>query len=288
MKKFIIRAGIFLLIISIIYIPYKSYIILSGKYIQNLDINAKGVYHSISKSKKKKKVKKLLIGDSVANQLYNNTVYNDSIYSLTCNQAITVAGHYFLLNNFIDTNKDELPEEVIFLYSPVSLMNNLDKYSFPYLLKPFYNKEYKPLIDTYLSERIKTIPLYFISQIPLVRTSNYTPEKFYTPKEERFSGRFSPLTKDYLKKIEQLCKDNNIKFRFEPSPISKSNWDNLKLSEKNIDYPIDTVTVDNYFHKIKYYEDSLFVDDIRVHFKQQYIPTDFLNLKGEKRELETK
>lgn len=275
MKNFIIRICIFFLIIAIIYIPFEWDILFSDKYIQRLDTGTQTVYHSIEKSKKKKKVKKLLIGDSTAEQLYNNYIYNDSIYSLACNQAITVVGQYFLLNNFIDANKDELPEEIIFLCNPCALLNNLDKYTFPYFLKPFYNEEYKPLIDNYLMKRIKTIPLYFISQIPLIKTSDYTPAKFCFPKEEKFEGIFSPLTKDYLKKIELLCKNNNIKFRFEPSPVSKSLWDILKLPE-NSDYPIDTLAVDNYFQKVNYFEDSLFVDGF--HFKQQYIPKDFLNL----------
>ncbi|MCL2598127.1 MAG: hypothetical protein FWD66_10870, partial [Paludibacter sp.] len=204
MKKFVIRIAIFFLIITIIYVLCEWNILFSGKYIQRLDLGAKIVYHSIEKSKTKKKVKKLLIGDSVAEQLYNNYDYNDSIYSLACNQAITVAGHYFLMNNFINANKDELPEEVIFICAPLPLSNNLDKYTFPYLLKPFYNKEYKPLMDEYLMKRIKTIPLYFISQFPLIRTSDYTPARFCFPKEEKFDGIFSPLTKDYLKKIVQL------------------------------------------------------------------------------------
>jgi len=286
MKDFLIRIYIFLLIIAIIFVPCEWDILFSDKYIQQLDSGAKAVYHSIYKSKKKKNVKKLLIGDSVAEQLYNNFVYNDSIYSLACNQAITVAGQYFLLNNFINANKDGLPEEVIFLCSPFGLKNNLDKYSFPYLLKPFYNEEYKPLMDDYLMGRIRTIPLYFISQLPLIKTSNYTPARLCFPKNEKFDGIFSPLTKSYLKKIEQLCKNNNIKFRFEPPPLSKSSWDILQLSNGNFEYPIDTLTIDNYFKKIKCYDDSLFFDGF--HFKKQYIPTDFLNLKGEKRELETK
>src|SRR3954453_6937291 len=58
------------------------------------------IYTSIQKSKMKKKVKKLLIGDSVGNQLYDNGVYNGSIFSLTCNQAISMVGQYILLSNF--------------------------------------------------------------------------------------------------------------------------------------------------------------------------------------------
>ncbi|MDR1592494.1 MAG: hypothetical protein LBS16_06395 [Prevotellaceae bacterium] len=276
MRKFVIRISVFLLIVSIGLALDESYRLLSDKYQKDHKNNLVSVYHTIAKSKKKKKTKKILLGDSVAQQLYPNLAYNDSIYSLACNQTITVAGHYFLLNNFVNINKNELPEEVIFFYRPLSLKDNLGIYSFSYFLKPFYNREYKSLMDTCLIKRIKTIPLYFISQFPLIKTSNYTP-KFCVPQEEPFNEIFSPITKNYLKKIEQLCRNNNLRFRFEPAPISKSEWDTLQLFN-NIDYPLDTMIIKNYFQHIQYFEDSLFIDD--VHFKPQYIPQDYLNLIG--------
>jgi hypothetical protein len=273
MKKFVTRSILFFVIIATCLLSWEMYNLLTNNYKNQLDLNSVRTYHSIDKSKQKKKVKKLLIGDSVAAQLYGNTDYNDSIYSLACNQAITLAGQYFLLHNFIEINKDSLPDEVIFFCNPNSLRNNLDRLTFQYFLKPFYNDEYKPFIDSVLNERIKTIPLHFISQFPLIKTSSYTPE-IAVPKNDYFDGIFSPITKDYLKKIESLCKNNGIKFRFAPTPVKKSIIQTIK--QFKIDYPIDTLTVDNYFKDIRAFDDTLFVDD--SHFKPEYVPKDYLKL----------
>ena len=66
----------------------------NDKYMQ--EVHGHEVYTSIKKSKEKTKIKKLIIGDSTANQLYNTeTDTTSSIYSLTCNQAIGIVGHFF-------------------------------------------------------------------------------------------------------------------------------------------------------------------------------------------------
>src|SRR3954453_12185057 len=100
-KKFIIKLSIF----ALISLPVLSFKNLLFYYTDLYKSSVYGpeVYRSIAKSKMKKKVKKLLIGDSVGNQLYDNESYNGSIFSLTCNQAISMVGQYILLSNFIQT-----------------------------------------------------------------------------------------------------------------------------------------------------------------------------------------
>ena len=275
MKQFIIKAISFFLIAGIALTSFELYEINYRKQYRTKVIGHE-VYRSILKSKTKKQVKKLLLGDSVAKQLYDNYEYNDSIYSLCCNQAVTMAGHYFLLNNFLETNKDQLPQEIIMMYFPFSLVNNVDMYAFNYLLKPFYNSEYKKLMDDYLLDQIKGIPFYYISQFPFIKTSNYSPEYYLEYEKE---GLFSTISKIYLEKIVQLCQEKNVVFRFESAPIK---MDNKKLVEyyKPIKINIPDIgheMLENYFANIRYFEDSLFRDF--GHFKREYVPHDYLNLE---------
>ena len=269
------------MIAGIVLSAFELYEIYTKKYTKI--VNGSEVYWSIFKSKKKKQVKKLLIGDSVGKQLYDNYKYNDSIYSLACNQAITIAGHYFLLNNFLQTNNDQLPQEVIMIYSPTAFRNNVDIYAFQYFLKPFYNAEYKGLMDNYLSNRIKEIPFYYTTQLPYMKTSNYSPE--YQLAEEEY-GIFSPLSKIYLEKIVQLCEEKNIAFRLEPVPVTKISKENIeKLKQNKTNIPdINPDILEQYFNKIAYFEDTLFRD--KVHFKREYIPHDYLNLEKDEKNSE--
>jgi hypothetical protein len=237
----------------------------------------KDVYHSIYKSRQKRQVSLVILGDSVANQIYPNNYYNNDVYSLACSATVTIAGHYFLLNNFIETNKGRLPKEVILFYNPFMFSNDLDNslFSFNYFLKPFYTSQYKLLINEYLENKIKKIPYYYSVQFPFIKNTSFSPK--YSLNTEEF-GLFSLLSKIYIEKIEILCKSNQILFRLESTPISTSRKEEL-LREKNaIKYmpQIDTETINLYFDKIVMLDDMLFLDNL--HFMNDKIPYDYLNL----------
>ena len=107
----------------------------SGHYQEK--VNGWEVYAAIRKSKQNSNVKRLLLGDSVAMQIYPcDKEYNDMV-SLACNQAITMAGYYFLLDNYIESNNNTLPENVILFINPLTLGSNMDQFAYHYFLKPF-------------------------------------------------------------------------------------------------------------------------------------------------------
>ena len=142
MKKFILSCTIFLLISGIILSIKPNYLVLTGKY--KVTVAGKEIYQSIFKSKQKKKSKKILLGDSVGNQLFTNTTNNDTLNSLACNQAISMAGQFILLNNYL--NSGNKVDTVLLIFTPFSFQNNLDQvFTYHYFLKPFYIYEYKPL-----------------------------------------------------------------------------------------------------------------------------------------------
>lgn len=135
-KRFIFKMTVFIVILFPILTFKGFFLYYTGLY--QASVNGAEVYWSLQKSKLKKKVKKLLIGDSVGNLLYNNKKYNDSIYSLTCNQAVSMVGHYILLSNFIDTDAENLPKEVIVFMTPDSFSNNLDQeFTYHYFFETF-------------------------------------------------------------------------------------------------------------------------------------------------------
>lgn len=232
--------------------------------------NAEEVYHSIFLSKVKKKVKILIFGDSVCGQLYARTKYNADIYSIACSQATTLAGQYFLLNNFIKNNTDALPDSIILIYTPFSFQNNLDKFSFSYFLKPFYNHEYIDLFDAELKMAVKDVPYYYLSDWYLVRFSNFSSDFSSVSDNRRL---LSPISERYLDRIISLCQFYHIKFILEPAPVKKEF--ELQVCEFYID--VDNALLQRYMNDIVFYPDSLFIDN--VHFYNQHIPVDFLNLE---------
>lgn len=113
MRKFCFRVLSFSFAAMVLLLACEAYYYYSGWYQEK--VNGTEVYYALRNSKKKhSRVKRLILGDSVAMQLYPcSKQYNDAV-SLTCNAAITMAGFYFLMNNYLKTNSENPPEEVVF------------------------------------------------------------------------------------------------------------------------------------------------------------------------------
>lgn len=235
------------------------------------------VYHSIKKSlQKKTNTNVLILGDSVAKQLYDNNDYNDSIYSLACNQAISVAGQYFLLHNFLSKHEDKEKLDIILIYLPLSFNNNLDqKYTFQYFVKPFYNDAYLPLMTNDCKKQIEKIPFYNWSQNKVIKESNWSPN-FPNPK---IKFDISEISRDYLIKMDSLCQEENVNsFKIYCPPISSSvNEADLEYFKVKVDELNLSDLFDSYFDGLVRLNENQFNAD-QIHFLTNNIPSDFLNL----------
>jgi hypothetical protein len=276
LKKFVYRVFIFFIIAFVVLSAESWYTYFTKSYQET--VNGNEVYLSIHKSKVKKKVKVLIIGDSVGKQLYDNITFNGDIYSLACNQSISMAGQYMLLKTFIDENRNQLPDSVIFIIYPGSFANNLDQvFSFHYFLKPFYNAQYKSMITDTCMARIHKIPYYYLSQLPYIVNTNWSPTYV---KDENISYNFiSPLSGNYLLKIKALCISNHLKMKLLSPPIRLSRKDitlALAKNEKEINSTGLTSEFQSYFKGAAFLPDSSYKDI--MHFKKQYIPNDYYHL----------
>lgn len=229
------------------------------------------VYHSIIKSRCKKKTKTLILGDSVGRQIYNNYNFNDSIYSLASNQAITLAGQYFLLKDFLCCNDDH-PQFVYLIFTPGSLSNDIDEYGYQYFLKPMNTHHYRSMMNVHLVSRIKEVPLSWLSQFPLVKYTNWTPKKHVT--RTPCNRLFSSLNLEYLDSIENICNKNDIILHLiaAPSRVSDSNYFCQMAQNENL----ENKHIEEYIHSMQFFPDSVFVDG--THYYEQFIPDDYLSL----------
>lgn len=237
----------------------------NDKYMQ--EVHGHEVYTSIKKSKEKTKIKKLIIGDSTANQLYNTeTDTTSSIYSLTCNQAIGIVGHFFLLNNYLKAGNH--PEDVYMIYSPLGFWDNLDQiYTYHYFLKPFYNEEYKPLMTENVFKQIYKIPFYYVCQNPIVLTSDWSPELMTEKRDYTF---FSPISKEYLEKIVSLSREYRFNLHIIPPFISEYWHDTINSFNINeIKGQLFSKEIKTYLKKINYINDSCFSD--HLHLKHNHL-----------------
>jgi len=214
------------------------------------------VYTAIEKSMKPTEgVRVLVLGDSVANQLYNISDYNNEIYSLTCNQAISVVGQYLLLKNYIKNNITK-GLKVYLIYHPESFSNNLDQnYTFNYFIKPFYAAENYSLYTNTVNNKVKDIPYYSSVVIPLIKMSLISPDfdpdlsfkvSHYENSTPIFKDKylFSEISIEYLKKMKLLSEENKFGIKV-VSPYLMSEY--LEYEEKKYSKIITNNGLDEMF-----------------------------------------
>jgi hypothetical protein len=117
----------------------------------------------------------IVIGDSVAHQLYEAGRPVAGLHSLACNQAISFAGHYLLLKTFADRN--EMRGRTVYLVvTPSAFAADLhDKYTFHYFLKPFYGWGEQPELTPLVRSRIAEVPYHLAALLPIVKMSSWSP-----------------------------------------------------------------------------------------------------------------
>jgi hypothetical protein len=256
MNKFLRYSSLFLFFGAVLFHIKPFYLLYKEKY--KSVVAGDEIYYSIQKSKKKNKSKKVLFGDSVAKQLFDNETHNDTINSLACNQSIGMVGQYILLNNYLEAGNRA--DTVFFLFRPFSFQNNLNQvYTYHYFLKPFYNKEYTPYFSKTVKEQIAKIPYSKFCRYPSVLTSNWAPD--FASKDEMGYTFLSPVSVEYLKKIKELASRYNFKLIILPTPLSSAYKTRVeKLNRKEItDNNFDNEFKD-FFEKIIYLDQRYFSD----------------------------
>lgn len=271
MKRILYFIGLFLLFVSPIVIYYTAkavWLLKDDKY--KTTIYGNEIYRAIEKSKKKTKYKKLILGDSTANQFYNCKEEDpDSAYSLSCNQAIGMVGQFILLNNYLKAGNR--PDTIFLVYTPFSFWDNLDQvYTYHYFLKPFYYDEYKPLMTRSVIEQIKKIPKYQLCHIPYIQTTGWAP---YIKQEKRKYTFLSPICKEYLSKIDSLSEKFDFAFNIIPTFVAEHWRDSINHFKYNefaeCSYKEE---LSKYLDNIPYLADSCFIDEVHLKTPELYKP----------------
>jgi len=270
MKRFLLRCLVWLLVLF----GLEGAMCLTGFRFPSF--NGLESLRSISLSKEKKGKNLLILGDSVCQQLYpSQRSYPDAV-SLACNQAVTMAGQFFLMRNYFEANADALPQRVVFVCTPLCLENDLDQFSYQYFLKCFFTPEYKPYFTKGLMDRVRQIPHYRTARLPFVRVSNYAFAYDLEPGED--FDLVSPLSREYLGKMASLASSKGVSFTLLCAPLRESMKEDVlaQCMQSGADGELDMALLETYRNSICAYPDSLFRDE--RHFLSESTPDDPFHL----------
>lgn len=184
---------------------------LAQKYL----LSGKDVYLALQKSNKISKTGILILGDSVAHQLYPSEKADINYESLACNQAVSLIGHYILLENYLMANENT--KAIYLVYHPDSFSNRLDQaYTFNYFFKPFYLPANHKFFTPRVLDIISRVHSRKLLDLPVVRYTNVALGFEDSLGEKKVAyDRYTPsdISIEYLQKIKILAAKRNIKVR---------------------------------------------------------------------------
>lgn len=284
MKKLIKKFILLIVIIVVVQGCFAAVVVLKGF---NQTGVAQEVFLAQKKAEKENRYKKMILGDSVCRQIFNpdEQMETDEYCYLASNQAITTAGSYLLMQDYIAHNRQT--EQIVYLVRPHSLANNMwIDYSYQYFVIPFYNVHYvKWLEDStcmevekkfgkYISqsEAVKKLlqnnPWLMKTYLNRIAQRKTNQSKIYTVEKEHVE--ISELSILYLKKMQEVCDANEIEFLVMPAPLAgkkeEYNWTDF---EKSINEKQLKEIMSGYVDNIVYYGEENFSDG--VHFEEEFL-----------------
>ena len=277
MRRFVSYICVYVVLIIAIIFPIEIYRMHSGCDDKDVPGYEVRFAERLSKIKINKKIRKLILGDSTGYAIYPCVKEYGWGISLASNRAITLAGQYFLLKNFVEANPDNLPEEIIILYTLFSFSCDLDLFAYQYFLKSFPRKEYKHLYTDYLSQRVKSIPFYWTANLPFIQTSGYTPRMAVPSTVDKVS--MSKLNCEYLHKIDSIAKAYDVPVSIYSTPVREDRKDEVDMFVADIYKTSDSVVMRymlKFVESIEFYPSELFEDE--VHLFPQNVPSNCLEL----------
>ncbi len=274
MKRFLLKLLFFFIITSsLIYISGDLLYYCISKYGRNFLNNADyKVTESILRSRKHKKVKKLILGDSVASSLYGECE-DSCVYSLCATVAITPVGHYLLCANFMANNENQLPEEVILILNPLCWTNTMSGGLFySTFTKNFFNSEFKKYLAKEDIAYLNGETYAALCDKHWYQLSPYIPETYKTQE----SGKYiAPIQYKYVMMMKCLCDKKGVSFKLYSGPVRESLKAEIERKRQG-DTMCETPLFDTYFSSIQYWDDDCFTD--QLHLKKDCVPHDYFHL----------
>lgn len=283
MKKFITR--LLIIMASAIAVTAVYYFILMEAHINtNVHFLADEVLYVIDKADTPNDCTTVIVGDSVANQLWPQTSGDEDICYLTSNQAITTAGSYILLYHYLEANPQT--KHVYYSIRPQGLSNdvNIDK-SYQYFVIPFSNEYNRSLLDADTIDKLNSRFGSFMvnNKYPqwVILNNNFLMEQYLMSVEKknpdlkinddntenRYYHRISPTGQIYLSKMVELCKQKNVELTVVPSPLMDTpdnyGWEAYSEDIESMGFG---EVLGGFIDSIDYYPEDMFMDGI--HFSE--------------------
>lgn len=239
----------------------------------------------LERVKQSKGAPKLVMGDSVANQIYS---YKDNeTYEILCgNMSMTLVWQYVFAEEYL--NLHPKTEEIILCIVPETLEKSFEtERTYSYMLIPLLESGKMEVLGETEKELLSEMyGSFFITPKMIegigssgLNTKLYLNgvQKFY----ELFLGKKEEVEKKdeidftisqlYIGKIKELCDNRGVRFRLLPNPVKDipKNREKLKLLEEKYRQSSLYEINPEFFDQILLFEEEMFKDEL--HFKDEFL-----------------
>jgi hypothetical protein len=270
----LINKLIIIFVISFICINILSFYIISNQLLSHyfkLQSIGKEVYEAIESSKEYYPSKDtVILGDSVAKELITTGLKDEiNVVDLTCNQAISLAGHYILLVNTLSRNPQV--RKVYLLYHVDSFKNDLDQiWTYNYFIKPLYIDN-EQLVKQPTRNIIQSHFYWILFKFPIAKVLPVFGQIDYSCKNaaKKNYSYLSPTSIEYLGEMKNICQHHNVTLKIIPVPVSENkvrNYDYIRMQIKENSF---SDIFNGYLNKLIVLNDEFYRD--HIHFKPDYI-----------------
>lgn len=231
---------------------------------------------------------KLIIGDSVCFQLFNDLQPVNEEYCIAgTNRAITLTGQYILTEEFLANHPNAT--DVYLILIPDTFDAYFDNtFGYSYAVMPFVQTDTFSLLDqntietaeeTYGKLFIRKDIIDFIDYSCINRKLYFNYVKEYVEAPENGIEIASKQAVQYLTKISSLCQEHNVTLHLLPGPIADSKERHEQLNRQENAFRQNNLedVASQYFENISFYPEGQFRDG--THLGGDYAARDAINQK---------
>lgn len=226
----------------------------------------------------------LIIGDSVCKQMTDELQqYNDNMCITGSNAAIAMTGQYILARKYIE-NHPKATDVYMFLL-PGSLQVTFDtQWGYQYTVMPFVETDTLKLLDDNTIEAMESVYGAFFMKSFVVKVIDKSAinRKIYLnmladSKEGYLQKTSYEIAEQYIKKIYDLCQENDIKLHLYPCPVVESQRESIENMREEYSKTWLCTKFPDYLDNVLFYSDEQTGDG--VHFGGEYASTKHYNEK---------
>lgn len=285
MKKFMIKAGLFTVLIVVFCViadymsMHKTWNLVIAQFTNSeefiADVGTDEIKPYIDKVQEQDDTEILIVGDSVCHQMFSGLQeYNDKICIVGSNGAITMAGQYILVEEYVKNHA--AATDVYLMVLPESLSRTYDTmWGYQYAVMPFVQTNTLHLLDENTISGIKSSYGEISIQPWLVKLvdASAVNRKIYFNLIKKYGKSYkqtsdSELADQYISKMYQLCEENGITLHLYACPVADSRQQEMDALEVKFADTWLKQHYPDYFENIVYFPAKQAADGI--HFSGDY------------------